>query len=721
MAPRLRPSISVDWTGTTMSRLSCVVLLTLAACAAPPRPRLADRLLEHGDHDGAVIAYAMALSEDPDDADLAAKYETARKIAAQAHREQADRARARGDIDRVARELRQVIELAPDDTECAAALDKIEVAQAHVRKAVAEATALLASGDAEGALGILEPHRADLGSFPEGVRAHRAASLRVRESALTRAQDALARHDFDAAKKAARRAADVPPTSPRATKLLGQADAGLEAAAIAKSAEETRGRGDYRKAISDFGRALELVPGLESALVGLKSARSDGARANLKAALRALQAKKAVEARERLRVAEELVPNTNDTDHAELAGQVREGIRAKLIEEAERHAGARRPALAHLHYAEAEALNPWRNTLEDEVARTWGDAVRALRVVVRVENLKDASGARIDELGITRSIVAHLDSVDLPAWLYIQPKDQEYSKPDVTVSGRINSFGTSFTKPVTKTRKVRYVRETKTRTNPEHAKIARRLRTADAEVRDKGIDLTAERKRLKHLVDHPWTSTRNRRYRDNPDRIEGAYDSALSVQRSRIRTAERNLDRATAAATDVRAALARTPTVLSREIHAEGRYRVTTRRGEGRAEAALSMVEAGDRLTPRNFVASAKVEFEDLETAGFAPAGIAADPNELPTEAATRDRLMTKLVARISGQMRGALETLAVRHLNAARDADAETRLEAQALFLLCGVRGSGQVRLEAEKALRAATGLTVAPLPEGDRGPEHE
>lgn len=262
---------------------------------------------------------------------------------------------------------------------------------------------------------------------------------------------------------------------------------------------------------------------------------------------------------------------------------------------------------------------------------------------------------------------------------------------------------------------MRYVRETTTRANPEHAKVARRLRTAEAGVRDKNIDLTAERNRLRHLVDHPWTSTRNRRYRENPDRVEGAYESALSVQRSRIRTAERNLERATRAAADVRAALARTPSVLSREIHAEGKYRVTTHRVEGRAQAALSMIDATDRSLKRDFVAHANIDVEDVETAGFAAAGIAADPNDLPTEAAARDRLMTALVARISGRIRGMLETLAERHLDSARDADAETRLEAKALFLLSGVRGSGRTRADAEKAVREATGLTIAPLAEGE------
>jgi hypothetical protein len=87
-----------------MRRIALAALL-LAGCASPKHAEEGDRRFQARDFDGAAEAYARAREASPDDPELAAKLDAARKNAATVHAERAAKAAEDGDLGRALAEI----------------------------------------------------------------------------------------------------------------------------------------------------------------------------------------------------------------------------------------------------------------------------------------------------------------------------------------------------------------------------------------------------------------------------------------------------------------------------------------------------------------------------------------------------------------------------------------------------------------------------------------
>jgi tetratricopeptide (TPR) repeat protein len=690
----------------------------LAGCATPPGGSAqADELLASGDYDGAFVRYALVLAQNPDDEETARKMETARQLAWGTHRERASEALDRGGYEDAAASLRRVVELNPRDEEAARRLEEIEGRERTAREAVDRARGLLESGDPRGALDALNPHLAILGSVPDALEVLQEAEKRLHDAACEEALDALNRRDFTAARRAARQAVEAIPTSGRATALLRQAEGSLEALELSRQAGVALERGDYRSAIGLQRRALSRSPGLAEAEAGLSSALAEGARANVEAAARSLESGDMAEAMERLEAAEELDPGVAGREGLE--ARIRTKLAEDLVARGDVHARAGRPALALLHLDRARAIRPDLPELDArlDAARTGVHA--KLRVRLRIGDLRNATGKPLDALGIGRSAVDRMLADGLLGWAEVE--GEEAAGPvDWTFSGEVTKFVVRRSRPVSRVRPVRYVKSRVREPNPEYEAIERDLRGAEYDAREAEFRLAEERRRHQLLIDNPWDAWHldgSRGSRSRPaGRVRYSYESALLVQGGRLRTFERRWNVAVEEVTRLRGELATVSPTIERPVYATHRYRERLRTVSGRAEVAL-------RLTPATVGREVEDEvyagfrLEDTEGPGFEPAGLAPDPDELPSHEEAADHLGEELVVMLAKRMRDAVESLAKRHLEAAEAAPDETsRQEAWALFLLSGARGEGRVREDVRRDLREATGLVVPPLPSSIR-----
>lgn len=254
----------------------CVALVVLLATGcASYYLRQGDAAAAKGDWDRAVGAYRSATGSDPDNLEARSKLAHATQQAASAHRAQADRLVAQGDLAEAIAEFKRSLGYVADPS------TEQLLARTIRQKNRADAQALIARASGEESRGdlvaaqrsyeraiTLDPDRADahkaLGRVSDRIQRARSIS--------ERAQQALTASRLQTAERLARQAKEIHPKDGVAERVLDEVAAEREARAQDRRAEDASRAGRVDEAVLAASNATRVRPTGErvSRLDGLK-------------------------------------------------------------------------------------------------------------------------------------------------------------------------------------------------------------------------------------------------------------------------------------------------------------------------------------------------------------------------------------------------------------------------------------------------------------------
>jgi predicted pyridoxine 5'-phosphate oxidase superfamily flavin-nucleotide-binding protein len=202
---------------------------------------------------------------------------------------------------------------------------------------------------------------------------------------------------------------------------------------------------------------------------------------------------------------------------------------------------------------------------------------------------------------------------------------------------------------------------------------------------------------------------------DHADASPHSGDEALQVK---LKTAQERADRAGEAlkrAKDAEVAARKQAATLNREIEepvwAEQIVVVTTSSKTVQITAHVELVAGDERLLSQDVTAAA--QHRETVSDGYAPGGIAPDPDETPDDATMAALAADRFAAMAAGRVRAAAEGAARKHLAAARSSLTAGRrdeaAESYAMYLLATPDAASPDRAEAARALADLLGVHVA------------
>jgi hypothetical protein len=189
------------------------------------------------------------------------------------------------------------------------------------------------------------------------------------------------------------------------------------------------------------------------------------------------------------------------------------------------------------------------------------------------------------------------------------------------------------------------------------------------------------------------------------------YQIRLAAAQTRVDRADRDLSRARDAEFSVRQAIEITPREVDEPVMAEHVVTVTTSAKTAQITAHVDLVAGGETLLAQDVTASA--QHKETVGEGFAPAGVAPDPDETPDDASMAAQCADRFAGLAAGRVRAAAEAGALRFLVKARDAERAGRTdeaaEGYAMYLLATPDVFSPERSDAARALGELLGIRVA------------
>jgi hypothetical protein len=192
---------------------------------------------------------------------------------------------------------------------------------------------------------------------------------------------------------------------------------------------------------------------------------------------------------------------------------------------------------------------------------------------------------------------------------------------------------------------------------------------------------------------------------------DALYQQKLRVAQDRADRADDALQRATDAERDARAHAATFDRDIEEPVWAERDVVVTTSQKTVQITAHVELTASGVTLLSQDVTAAA--QHKETVSDGYAPGGIAADPDETPDDDTMDALAADRFAAMAAGRVRTASEGAAHKHLVAAREALGAGRrdeaAESYAMYLLATADAASPDRAEAAKALGDLLGVHVA------------
>ena len=423
----------------------------------------------------------------------------------------------------------------------------------------------------------------------------------------------------------------------------------------------------------------------------------------------------------RRRIEQDLLSSTPANDEAALRAAVefaagaelspavarllRDRLVAKLLAAADDLRQTRRPCTGALLEVEAKRLR-------GDVKTPALDLVRErTTTTVLVRTFDDATGGKVDGMRLARALRERI-ALDAAgggqALRALEDSDANRSAyPNaLAVTGSVSSARTSEGRVGRETREVEYQSGTRREPNPRFAELAASLEQAAAALRRAQDEQKSAAGSLSAL-----RATGFQKGADGRPRLgDVEFQTRLAAAQSRADDAERAVKRATDAEFEVRQSMQATPREVDVPVRRRHEVTVTTRVKTSQLTAEVS-IAAGDFRDAG--AVSADATHKETIAEGFAPGGIAADPDETPDDAEMAARVADRFAALASGRVRAAAEN-AVRHLLVeARDAERAGRrddaAELYAMYLLSTPDVVSPERADAARALREVLGVHVA------------
>jgi hypothetical protein len=396
---------------------------------------------------------------------------------------------------------------------------------------------------------------------------------------------------------------------------------------------------------------------------------------------------------------------------------LRDRLGESLVREARTHEAAGRPATAALFELEAQRAGARVETRNLDRVR----GTRAIRV--HVAPFDDSTGGSVDGLRLARALRDRLaidasgGSSALVATVDAAPAGATY--PDLAVRGVATSHRVTSGRIGRETQRVRYVSGMRNATSPAAVQL--------------GADLTAARSRLERASDQVAVAETNLRHLRNLGYGRGAGgtvptegDAALQTQiagaEASLENARRVADRALREEFDIRQRILATPATVAEPVWDDVAIEVTTLFKTAEVVVHLRVLD-GDRVLLDEPVSASEVHRETVAPA-VPSAGIAADPDDTPDDAAMAVLASAKFADNAAGRVRHAVEGAARRLLEEARAAerggDPAAAAETYAVFLLSTPENATPERAAAARAifeiLGAAPALRTGFRPESRR-----
>lgn len=423
----------------------------------------------------------------------------------------------------------------------------------------------------------------------------------------------------------------------------------------------------------------------------------------------------------RRRIEKELVAETPPADETALRASL------EFAEDAGLHPGvvrALRDLLVTRLLAAARDLRETRRPataalLELEAKRLRGDVktpaldgiASAATVTVLVAPFEDATGGRVDGMRLARALRERLTIDSLGGGLPLRALDDSDEArrkyPDAArLTGRITAARANEGRVGREEKKVSWQTGTTRRPNPDFTALVAKIDAASSALRaaeDARKDAAAW---LEAVQGMGFVNGRS-------DPRQGAveYQSKLAAAQVRLGRAEEALTRARDAEFTIRQEAAATPRDLEEPVFSEHVMTVTTLIKTATVTAHVELVSGGATLLSQDVTGS--VQHRETVSDGFAPAGLAPDPDDTPDDAAMAEKAADRFAAAAVGRVRVAAEDAALPHLVKAREDEAAGRrdeaAESYAMYLLSTPDVTSPQRADAARALAELLGVHVA------------
>jgi hypothetical protein len=391
--------------------------------------------------------------------------------------------------------------------------------------------------------------------------------------------------------------------------------------------------------------------------------------------------------------------------NAAVAGTLRDRLVEKLLASAEDLRRTSRPAVAALLEVEAKRLRadvrtPARDSLADAIATT-----------ILVAPFEDGTGGRVDGTLLARALRDRLviDSLGggMPLHVLDDTEEARTAAPDaLRLTGRVLSARQTEGRVGREVRKVPYEAGRRREPNPEFDDLV-----AEADEAAEKVRVAAEEHRSAIEFLNSLSGSNSVRT-PGPLRIgDVGYETRVAEAQARVGDAKFLLDAAKATEFDVRQRIAATPREIDVPVMAEHPLTVTTRAKSAQITAHVVLTGGADTLLSEDV--SAAAQHKETIADGFAPANLAADPDDTPGDDVIAALAADRFAAMATGRVRAAAEGGARRHLAAARKAQAagqrDAAAESYALFLLSTADVATPERADAARALAELLGVHVA------------
>lgn len=700
--------------------LIAALLAALAAsCAGRSESQAGDLLYEQGRYDEAVEMYEQALHKNPADGGYRRNLQAAKKGAAEDHFKKGDLNLKDLRLLDARAEFQSALRYDPQSR---AAADALAETQALLEKITADkqaAQSLIEQkkwAEAAETLAPLTKYRAD---FPE-LAAMRAKALDAAFSAaMEEGMAAYRAGEFAKALSLFGGALELRPDDSGAKGMARASKNQIFALESCKDGSALLDAGDFRGAIRKYESALALVPGHAKAAEGLQAAREHGAKTLTAEGVKALEEKRYIDAIGKFDEAAALAPNYPGL--AEARAKAARAVADVIFEQGRAREKADRLASAHLYYSMTRLLAPDYPGLDDRLAVTSRliDSALAYDAALAFTGEADLQSKFVSDLKGRLSRIQILTASEQDAIKKLNP---DY-RPDGVLTVKVGPVSVERGIPQRARRSVRYVSDTRLVVNPEHESLRNdldryraRLEEAKLRVDDQGREV----RRLRRLRDDAraeWmaASDDDPRKEEMRRRYVNLRDETTSAER-RLEDLNREYDAWRYKISESEHRLSITPALVRENIYSTHYYDVVTNTITATGEAAYSVNDAlaGEGLLADR--ADARLSGEDKVVEGFEPAGIRADPDELPSESDMRRNAGKELVRKaVDGVVRD-IGRFPLRYLRmaemaatAGKDADAA---DWSALYLFtCRALGlsKGMPRLaEVDETLKSQTGYSV-------------
>ncbi len=391
--------------------------------------------------------------------------------------------------------------------------------------------------------------------------------------------------------------------------------------------------------------------------------------------------------------------------HPTVVRTLRDRLVDRLVAAAHDLRETRRPATAALLEIEAKRLRG------DVKTPAFDRIAAAATVTILVAPFEDATGGRVDGMRLARALRERLTIDSLGGGLPLRAVDDtaeaRSAHPGAAeLTGRITAARANEGRVGREDRKVSWQTGTTRTPNSEFTALVSEIDEATSALRAAEDARNDAVKWLQAVEGMGFVKEGA-----NPRLGSVEYQTKLAAAQFRVDRAEEELTRAKDAEFAIRQKAAATPRDLEEPVYSDHVMTITTLVKTATITARVDLVFGGRSLLSRDITGS--IQHKETVSDGFAPGGVAPDPDDTPDDAVMAEKAADRFAAAAVGLVREAAEDAALPHLVKAREDEAAGRrdeaAEGYAMYLLSTPDLVSPQRADAARALAELLGVHVA------------